>query len=682
MKKITMIAAMILAAQQLSAQDSCASPTVLPGAGLYTVTAVNGMEAPSPVCTENGVIANNARGEWFSYTPAQNYTLTVSTNISQNTPRVDTRFHVYTGSCGSLVCYNGDDDSGSNFSSQATFPVYGGTTYIIAFDNRWTSNGFTFQLTESTFVEPIPNPVDFVPQNLATINTGGYNMCTVDMNNDYLDDIVGVSATNIRVNYQNPDGTFSFTDYPTASAEHVPSWSIAAGDYNADGYNDLLYGSGSGLTLMRSNGLGTGYSKDTPGQYIFCQRTNFVDINNDGNLDAFSCHDVDPNVYYINDGNANMTYYQSGTTPGAYMLGITPSGGNYASLWTDYDNDGDLDLFISKCSGPPCEMHRNDRNGVFTDVSAQLGVNMTPITSWSSAVFDYDNDGDMDILIGRNGSVGHKFLRNNLDTSNNTEEAFTEVTAGSGWDTQTSNNRDYIAYDFDNDGWVDVMGGGGRIMFNKGDGTFAPVTYANLNMGAVGDFNNDGFLDIQNGTNLFINQGNDNKWIRINLQGVQSNRNGIGARVEIHGSFGKQIREVRSGEGFGFMSTLSVHFGIGQASAIEKLVIKWPSGTEDTILNPAVNASTFVMEGSTLAVNKNETAVFSIYPNPASDVLHISSKNRDMQSAQVYDLNGRVLVNTSVVNQSVDVRGLASGTYLLLLKDAQGQQHSQKFIKK
>ena len=681
MKKITLLFILFLAVQSATGQDSCASPLALPGAGLYVVGAVNGT-VPTPVCTTNGAVTNaSPSGEWYSYTPTQNYTVTVTTSLAQNNPVIDTRLHVYTGICGSLICYDGDDDSGTGYSSIATFNVTANTTYIIAFDNRWSSNGFTFQLIESPVVVPLPTPVSFVVQSIGTINSN-YNSCVVDMNNDYRDDLVGVTATNIRIHYQNTDGTFTMTDIPTAAAEHLPTWSIAAGDYNKDGYNDLLYGSGNGLTLMRSNSTGTAFTKYNPGDYIFCQRTNFIDINNDGHLDAFACHDIAPNCYYLNDGNANFTFYQTSVTPGAMNLGS--AGGNYATLWTDYDNDGDQDVFVSKCSGPPCELHRNDNNGIFTNISAIAQVNMTPIQSWSSAVFDYDNDGDMDILIGANGGSGNKFLKNNLDTTNSVEEAFTNITAGSGWDTNISTNRDYISYDFDNDGFVDVMGGGNKIMFNQGDGTFVPSSYPEMNLGAVGDFNNDGFLDIQNGSTLFKSAGNANKWITINLHGIASNSNGIGARVEIFGAWGKQIRDIRSGEGFGYMSTLSAHFGIGSASAIDKVVIKWPSGTVDTIINPASNQALTVTEGTfPLATSQFDSTSFSIYPNPANDVINVKFKNTAIviKNAVIYDLSGRQILTSDLTNESIEVKSLAAGTYVLVLKDNQGNQFSQKFLK-
>ena len=676
MKKITLSLLLMSCVQFLNAQDTCLTATAI-SAGTHVVTAVNGTQVPNPICTDNGGGATT--GEWYAYTPTQNYTVTLTTNIPANTPRVDTRFHVYTGSCAELFCYAGDDDSGTGYSSVDTFVVLAGTTYYIAWDNRWTANGFTFELNQGPYVAPVPTPITYNNQAVAGLSSG-YNTCIVDMNGDYLDDIVGVTSTNIKVHRQNVGGGFTIIDYPTTNADFMPTWSIAAGDYNRDGYNDLLYGAGNGLTFMKSNGAGTGYVEDSPGQYIFCQRTNFVDINNDGHLDAFSCHDVDPNVYYINNGWGGFTYYQSGTTPGALNLGIIPSGGNYASIWTDFDNDGDSDLFISKCSGPACELHRNNGNGSsYTDISVASQIDVTPVQSWSSAVNDFDNDGDMDILIGSNGGVGHMFFRNNLDTGN---AAFTNITAGSGFDTDNSTNRDYVSYDFDNDGRVDVLGSGNRIFFNQGNNVFSPVSYPAIGVGAIGDLNNDGFLDILNGGTIRYAVPNTNKWIKVTLNGIQSNRNGIGARVEIYGDFGKQIRDIRSGEGFEFMSSLNAHFGIGQSTAITQIIIRWPSGIVDTITNPTPNQTVNVVEGSTLSNESFTNTEFSIFPIPAKNLLNIkSNSNLTFETAQVFDLNGKKVLDTKIENETINVHSLTTGTYILLLNDNNGKPYSQKIIK-
>ena len=684
MKKITLIIMLLFIVQLSKAQDTCATALPISGSGTFVVGVINGT-APTLFCADNGAIPQTTpAGEWYVYTPTAAHTVTVTTDIAANNPRKDTRVHVYTGTCAALTCLTGDDDSGSNYSSVATFNVIAGTSYIIVFDNRWLNDaantGFSFQLTESAVIVPPVIPITYTTQTIATVNSQ-YNLCVVDMNGDHVDDIVGVSSNNLRVHYQGAGGTFTITDYPIAGTSNMPGWSMAAGDFNRDGQTDLILGSGQGVSIWKSTG--TGYTSITPGDYIFCQRTNFADLNNDGNLDIFSCHDIAPNCYYLNAGGAsnNLTFYQSNTTPGAMNFGTI--GGNYSTLFTDFDNDGDVDVFISKCSGPPCELHRNDGNGVYTDISAIAGINVTPIQTWSSAIGDFDNDGDMDIIITAS-SGSHKYFRNNLDTSNSTEEAYTNITAGSGWDTNTSTNIDNVTYDFDNDGFLDVLGASGKIMFNQHNSTFAPVTFSGIAVGAIGDLNNDGFLDILNGSTVRYAVPNTNKWLEVALQGIQSNRNGIGARVEIHGAWGTQIRDIRSGQGFKYMSSLDAHFGIGQATTIDQVVIRWPSGLVDTYNNVSPNQRLIVVEGATLGVNSFNNGVFSIFPNPAKNVVNIQLKANlsvTLKSASVYDLTGKVVFTTNDLSQPINVEKLATGTYILSISDTENRNYAQKFIK-
>ncbi|MGV7107305.1 FG-GAP-like repeat-containing protein [Flavobacterium sp. U410] len=681
MKKITLqLLSMFFIVSSIKAQDTCLTAVPITTAGFYTITGIDGTP-PTLFCTSNGAITNgNPHGEWYAYTPSDDYTVIVTSSISVNNPLIDTRFHVYTGDCNNLTCYSGDDDSGSNFSSMATFNVTAGETYYIAWDNRWSSNGFTFQLIENPLITPPPAPISYSDQTISTINST-YNLCIVDMNGDYKDDIVGVSANNLRIHHQlSSPGVFSITDIPISGTSKMPSWSMAAGDYNRDGYTDLVLGSGGGLSVWTSNNTGTAYSNFSPTDYIFCQRTNFADLNNDGNLDVFSCHDIDANVYYLNDGNNNLIHYQCGVTPGAMNIGTIT--GNYSTLFTDFDNDGDTDVFISKCSGPACELHRNDGNGVYTNISAIAGINITPIQTWSSAIADYDNDGDMDIIITASAGL-HHFFRNNIDTGNTT---FTEITSGSGWDTNSSTNIDNVAYDFDNDGFVDVLGGGNKIMFNNGgNGTFYPITYSNISIGAIGDLNNDGFLDIQNGTTIHYAVPNGNNWIKINLEGVASNKNGIGARVEIYGSWGKQIRDIRSGEGFKYMSSLNAHFGIGTATTIDEVHVIWPSGTIDVIENPEINQPLMVIEGSSplSLVGINGENQIKVYPNPADNIINISNlESLDVKSIKIYNQLGQVVLNNELQLNSINVSSLAKGVYILSIETKDNKKHTQNFIKK
>ena len=673
MKKLILFFILIYNLATVSAQSSC--PTALNVTlGTYNVPSVNGT-APTSSCNLNGGTLGTA-GVWYKFVAAQNANITVSTVFAgQN---VDTRVMVYTGNCGNLNCLASNDDSGGS-SSVVNFAVTTGSIYYIAFDNRWSSAGFNFKISENIIPQ---DRISFT--NQAISSSGIYNNCVVDMNGDYLDDIVSVvSPTQIVISYQQTSGSFNSVSYTIPSTIIAPTWSIAAGDLDNNGFNDLLYGSGSGISFVKANATGTAYTSERKNESYLTQRSNFIDINNDGKLDAFVCDDNAPNRTYINNGTT-LVHNQGG-------LGDFPSGGNYGSMWTDYDNDGDLDLFIAKCSGGGSgpggninELHRNNGNGTFTNVSVTANM-ADPIQTWSSAWGDFNNDGWMDALVGINSSSDglNKLMKNNGDGT------FSNMTAGSGYETITSLSREYVAYDFDNDGFLDVLGGGNTIMFGDGNFHFMPnpnLYNIDLYDRPIGDLNNDGFLDIQKGNTILMNNGNSNKWLKVTLKGINSNRNGIGARVEIYGSWGKQIRDVQSGTGFQNMSTLNTHFGIGQATAITKVIVRWPSGIVDTINNVTPNTTLNVVEGSSiLDVNEvqNGSEIFTIYPNPSSDIVNFSTKKGFLPvEAKLYDMNGKMVYRSKVENNMISIKDLVSGVYVIILNDKIGKSYSQKLLKK
>jgi hypothetical protein len=664
MKRTLLFLSAGLIGWQGQAQDQCSTALAI-GLGTYTVDYINGTEIPLPICAFNGFGATN--GEWYSFTADGDTTITVSTDLPQNFGG-DTRFHVYTGVCGSLVCHAGDDDSGAGLLSKATFDVSAGTTYIIAFDDRWLANGFDFEVYEDV-PPPPPPPTIFTAQPLPI---SGFGLAIVDMNSDGLDDVVGAGANLINIHYQLDGGGFEEANIITATATHTPGWSMCAGDLDGNGFNDLMYGSGQGVSLMMANEDGTAYDPLNQTEYIFCQRTNMVDLNNDGHLDAFSCHDVAPNCWYQNDGNNNFVFHQGG-------LGDTPDGGNYGSIWVDYDNDHDVDMFIAKCrgAGSPAsidQLHRNNGDGTFTDVAP--GMNLADFQqSWSSAWGDFDNDGDMDVLIGASSFTGggHKLMRNDGTT-------FTNVTAGSGFDLYTGMSIEYITQDFNNDGWLDIMGGDGFFLSN-GDMTFTEKGYTGNN-GPVGDVNNDGFLDVFYSNTLYLNNGNDSNWVRVRTVGTVSNANGIGARVQVTSPLGTQIRDIRSGDGFRYMSSLFAHFGLGADTEISNITVYWPSGLVSSINDPDINTTLTIVEGDiNTNVSEVEGSTFSLFPNPAVDVLRVrSTEDLNGHPATITDLAGKLIARTTLRNGAVNVSSLKSGTYIMQVLGSDGVLNG-RFVK-
>ncbi len=666
--KTTLILSLLLLSSLAIGQTTCA--TAIPiTAGTYTVDSLEGPEIPDPICAPNGVGASAS--EWYVYTPTQDYTVQVSTDLAINTGK-DTRFHVYTGTCGALTCHDGDDDSGSGFLSVSNFPALQGTTYYIAFDDRWSAEGFDFTLTEYPYVPPTTPPISFTADNVPGL-AGKYRICVVDMDGDYLDDIVTIDTTEVKINYQQTTGGFTNNIYTIPQIMFEPSWSMAAGDIDRNGFNDLVFGNGIGVQFMYANATGTDYTEVYTSEYVFSQRSNFIDINNDGHLDAFVCHDVDPNVFYINNGNNVLNYNQGG-------MGDHSEGGNYGSLWTDYDNDGDPDLFIAKCRGGTStakynELHRNDGNGVFTDVS-QVANLYDPVQTWSSAINDYDNDGDMDIVVGASSTAdgNHKVMRNNGDGT------FTDVTVGSGWDSHFNLNIEHISYDFDNDGFCDVYAGG-HMLFGNGDLTFYAASY-NMGDGPIGDLNNDGFLDIQNGNNIFYNDGNNNNWVKFSLQGVESNGNGIGSRITIYGDWGQQIREIRSGQGFRNMQTLNAHFGLGQATAIDSVHVQWPSGHVDSFHDPNINESHTIVEGSSpLGLLDIEEETVAVFPNPTTDKITISSFET-FEDARIELISYTGAFIQEITSATTDVAHLSNGRYIVKVTMSDGSSYATTFVKK
>lgn len=479
------------------------------------------------------------------------------------------------------------------------------------------------------YLSPLPSQIRFADvsdQLFFQEITSGVAIGVADMNGDRLDDIIRLDDTRrLRIDYQQADSSqFSGKSHHTLFGTQ---WSLCIGDANNDGYNDIFTGGiYNGLKVLLATDEGNSYlSQVYSNPEIFLQASNFVDINQDGVLDIFACHDDGLSVVLRNEGTGQFAF----DTTLIQAVSTVPSdnSGNYGSVWTDFDNDLDLDLYLSKCRegvGNPADgrrlnlLFRNEGNGQWSEVTDSVGL-QPRAQSWAADFADIDNDGDFDCFIINHDKPSQLFL-------NNGNHEFIDISQDINLNPLISPSFPAIQCkfaDFDNNGFVDLFitstGSQHVLLLNKGNLDFTAISDSlmppkRIQSAAIGDLNNDGFLDIvagfANGFNqpsttydrLYLNGGNDNHYLKILLQGKISNRSAVGARLNCYGPWGIQVREVRSGEGYGVMHSFTQHFGLGSAEQIDSVVIYWPSGIIDKIENPSINDLLVVEEGETCSI--------------------------------------------------------------------------------
>ena len=501
-----------------------------------------------------------------------------------------------------------------------------------------------------------PAFVDVAPLLGLDVTGGAGGVIVDDFNGDgYLDTMVSSWGLGDQLRYfqNNADGTFSERTAEAGLTGITGGLNLLQADYNNDGYPDVLVLRGAWLgfteageqprSLLRNNGDGT-FTDVTEEAGLLSlhpsQTAAWGDFDNDGHLDLFIGNESvgghrHPCQLYHNNGDGTFTDVAS-------EVSLDDVGFVKGVAWGDYNNDGRIDLFLSRF-GQSSVLYRNDgplpldappASGAapaggkpklrwkFTDVTAEAGLGKR-MRSFSTWFFDYDNDGWLDIM--ESPFLG--FVGNNLETvvadylgmpvanpetprlyHNQHDGTFAEVSKEVHLDhpmlTMAANFGD-----IDNDGYLDVYWGTGepnlstlianRMFRNDGGRRFQDVTTAtrlgHLQKGhaiAFADFDNDGTQDIYavfGGAYegdvyqraLFLNPGNGNHWVTLKLEGVESNRSAIGARIKVTVAEGAGTRDIYatagSGGSFG-ASPLRQHIGLGAATAIQQVEITWPRG--------------------------------------------------------------------------------------------------------
>ena len=527
-------------------------------------------------------------------------------------------------------------------------------------------------------------------------------------------------------------------------------WAGAFADYDNDGDLDLYISNGGsfggGDNVLYRNDSGSGFTDVTAASGVADKGNGtglaFADFDGDGLQDLFIAKGG-----FLPAGERNRLFHNNGDGTFADIsarASLDALQSSYGVAVGDYDQDGHLDLFVSQLIGQSNALYHNQGDGTFSDVSGAEHIVSSASFGGSAAAFaDFDNDGDLDLYAGifggadifyaggaspfavnRSGNRGdtmglalgdynsdgsldvyvvNRDWRSVLYRNNGATLELQDVAAASGTDNLEPGSGCAFG-DYDNDGDLDLFVVNAqrpdRVYMNSGDGTFADMAPAlgmadsSQGLGVLlGDYDSDGDLDVYvvnegSANRLYRNEGNPNAWLQVELRGVQSNVDGIGARLQLFAGGKVQTRQINGAAGFSH-SSRAAHFGLGAATQVDSLLLHWPNGQVDAHLHLSAGKAWQLTEGQTITAIAATPAplppAFALaqnYPNPFNlgTIIRFALPQNQPVDLTIYNLAGQKLytlvdearqAGTYTIRwDGTDDQGrtLASGVYLYRLR--------------
>ena len=568
---------------------------------------------------------------------------------------------------------------------------------------------------------------NFIEKNLGDLtgtNSASRSANFLDINGDGWDDIFisnGKSGGQDNMLYiNNQDGTFDTNLSDDMVKDGGSSDGASFADVDNDGDLDMFVVTWHGQ-------VNSFYRGDASGEYTlepniamgntgtYSEAAAWGDADGDGWLDLCMTNSggtniTNVNLYYKN--NCDDSFSQ----PSSLLSATSETRASRSVDWIDIDTDGDLDVFITNDFSSKNYLYINDGTGSFSRNSTSTIV-QDRRTSAGSSWSDVDNDGDFDLFITNwDGTAGND-SRNQLFINNGNLD-FTPVITGSIVDDLGCSFASTFG-DYDNDGDEDLFVANAycnpknNFLYENVNGVFVKnetsilTTSTGYTFGAAwGDYNNDGFLDIVWANTLnelqtndfFENQGNANGWFKILLEGTTTNKSAIGSivrvKANINGMDTWQMRRITSTSGYCSQNSYTQHFGLGDATVIDSLVIEWFGGNKEVHTNLDIRKTCKSVQGEGIicsvtsnTINHSTYDVIDFIQTGYDNEYIFRSKevSNNIKNLTLYDVKGHVLrfeENIDQVEFTLYLDEFSVGHYLVKILLADKIQKTFKVIRK